>query len=316
MKIVMIEPLGVDREIINKYATILSEAGHEFVQYDNRVSDDESLISRGRDADVIIITNLPFKKSVIEKCLNLKMISVAFTGVDHIDLSYCKERGITVSNAAGYSTNAVAELAIGLMVGVYRKIVSCDKRTRESGTKVGLVGHEMSGKKIGVLGTGAIGSKVIEIALAFSCEVLAFSRSKKQILIDQGVQYVSLDEIMRESDIITLHMPLNETTKGMINAEQIALMKKESILINTARGPIIDNDALAEALKSGKIAGAGIDVFETEPPIATDHALMEAPNTLLTPHVAFATKESLIKRADIVFDNIVKWQNKTPINVV
>ena len=168
-------------------------------------------------------------------------------------------------------------------------------------------------RRIGVVGTGAIGMNVARIAAAFGCEVLAYSRTKKEM---DNVRYVSLDELMAESDIISLHVPSNAETKGLISAEKIALMKPNAVLINTARGPVLDSQALADALNNDKIAGACIDVFETEPPIAKTHPLVNAKHTILTPHVAFASKEAMVKRAIIVFDNVVKYLNGTPQNIM
>ena len=176
-----------------------------------------------------------------------------------------------------------------------------------------LIGCELEGKKFGVVGTGAIGMNVARIAAAFGCEVVAYSRTKKEM---DNVRYVSLDELMAESDIISLHVPSNAETKGLISAEKIALMKPNAVLINTARGPVLDSQALADALNNDKIAGACIDVFETEPPIAKTHPLVNAKHTILTPHVAFASKEAMVKRAIIVFDNVVKYLNGTPQNIM
>lgn len=315
MKIVLIEPLGIDEAELKKLSNGLKESGHEFVSYDTRTEEAEELVQRGKDADIIILTNLPFKKEVIEKCTQLKMISVAFTGVDHVDIAYCNERQIIVSNAAGYSTNAVAELAIGLMIGLYRRLLECDKTTRASKTKQGLIGFEMAGKTIGVVGTGAIGSQVIDIGLAFGCKVIAYSRTKKEALEEKGVRYVELETLLKESDIVTLHLPLNASSKHLIGAKEIGLMKSSALLINTARGPIVDSVALASALNNDKIAGAGIDVFEIEPPINGDHPLLHSKNTLVTPHVAFATKESLVKRAIITFNNVEAFIHGDPVNV-
>lgn len=316
MNIVVIEPLGVSKEKINGLAERLVSNGHKFVYYDTRTQDTKELIKRAKDANIVMLANLPFRKEVIENCPNLKMISVAFTGVDHVDTAVCKERGITVCNAAGYSTNAVAELAFGLAISVIRNIVPCDNAARTEKTKDGLVGTELFNKKFGVVGTGAIGLRVAEIAKAFGCEVLAYSRSQKQEAIEKGVKYVELDTLLKESDIVSLHIPLNESTKNLIDEKKLALLKSNAILINTARGPVVDNTALAKALNEGKIAGAGIDVFETEPPIASTHPLVHAKNTVLTPHVAFATQEALYIRAQIVFDNIYKWFKGTPQNLI
>jgi D-3-phosphoglycerate dehydrogenase len=314
MKIVVIEPLGVKQEKLEALAKNIEKLGHNFVYYNERTEDASVLIERAKDADVVMLANLPFRKNVIEKCENLKMISVAFTGVDHVDLDICRERNITVCNAAGYSTNAVAELTFGLAVSVLRNIVACDAATRNSKTKNGLIGFELFGKKFGVVGTGAIGSRVADIAKAFGCEVLAYSRTKKDNLKD--VKYVDLETLLKQSDIVSLHVPLNDKTKHLIDGKALSLMKPSAILINTARGPVVDSNALAEALNNDKIAGAGIDVFDIEPPLKSDYVLAHAKNTVVTPHVAFATHEALYTRACIVFDNITKWIEGKPQNLV
>lgn len=316
MKIVCIEPLGIPEDKVDELAKALRENGNEFVYYSTRVCESKTLIERGKDADVIIIANLPLKGEVIEKCTKLKMISVAFTGVDHIDMDMCKAKNILVCNAAGYSTNAVTELAFGLIFSVLRNIIQCDEAARNEKTKEGLVGNEIAGKTFGIVGTGAIGSMVADVALAFGCNVIAYSRSIKAEIEKKGIKYVSLEELMSRSDIVSLHLPCNDKTRGLISEEKLSLMKKSAVLINTARGPIVDNTALARLLNEGLIAGAGVDVFETEPPISSSHPLVNAKNTVLTPHVAFASSEALVKRAIITFNNITEWENGTPVNVI
>lgn len=316
MKIVVMEPLGVALEKINALAAALQAAGHEFVYYTSKEAQQDKLLARVQDADIIMLANQPLSAEIINACPKLKMLSVAFTGVDHVALDACRARNILVCNAAGYSTNAVAELTFGLAISVIRNIVPCDARCRKAETKDGLVGFELFGKTFGVVGTGAIGARVAKIAAAFGCKVLAYSRTAKQELVDAGVQYVSLDELLAQSDFVSLHVPLTDATRGLINADAIAKMKQGAVLLNTARGPVVDSAALAEALNAGKLAGAGIDVFEGEPPIAENHPLCSAKNTVLTPHVAFASREALETRADIVFANIEKWLNGAPQNVV
>lgn len=316
MKIVVMEPLGVALEKINALAAALQAAGHEFVYYTSKEAQQDKLLARVQDADIIMLANQPLSAEIINACPKLKMLSVAFTGVDHVALEACRARNILVCNAAGYSTNAVAELTFGLAISVIRNIVPCDARCRRAETKDGLVGFELFGKTFGVVGTGAIGARVAKIAAAFGCRVLAYSRTAKQELVDAGVQYVSLDELLAQSDFVSLHVPLTDATRGLINADAIAKMKQGAVLLNTARGPVVDSAALAEALNAGKLAGAGIDVFEGEPPIAENHPLCSAKNTVLTPHVAFASREALETRADIVFANIEKWLNGAPQNVV
>lgn len=312
MKLVIIEPLGVADETLLELAEYLKDKV-ELIYYNTRTVDTAELIERGMDADIIVVSNLPLNAQVIAGCKNLKMISVAFTGIDHIAMEVCRERGITVCNCAGYSTAAVADLVFGMLITLYRNIIPCDQACRSGETKDGLIGFELEGRKFGVIGTGAIGLRVMSIALAFGCEVYAYSRTRKTV---EGVTYVELDTLLSECDIVSLHLPLNEATKGLINREKLSLMKQHAVLINTARGLIVDSEALAEALNNGTIAGAGIDVFEKEPPIETDHPLFSASNVLVTPHVAFATKEALVKRAVIVFDNVVKYLDGRPQNVM
>ncbi len=313
MKLVIIEPLGVNDEKLLAMAKDMLPSDIEIVYYSTRVTDTETLIERGKDADIIAVSNLPMNADVINGCKNLKMLSVAFTGVDHIAMDACKANGVLVSNCAGYSTVAVADLVFGMVIALYRNMVPCNEVVRKGGTKDGLVGFELEGKKFGVIGTGAIGLRVAAIAQAFGCEVFAYSRTKKEI---PGITYVDMDTLLSTCDIVSLHTPLNPQTRGLIGKDQLALMKPSALLINTSRGPVVDSDALAEALNTGKIAGAGIDVFETEPPVSESHPLLTAKNVIATPHVAFATKEALEKRAVIVFDNIAKWAKGEPQNVM
>src|SRR5699024_140181 len=265
--------------------------------YEDKTEDIEVLKDRVKDAEILVIANMPLKGEVISAAENLKMISVAFTGVDHVDLDVCKEEDIKVSNAAGYSTSSVAELAYGLIISLLRNIVPLDEVTRLGQTAAGYSQFDLSGKNLGVIGTGAIGSKVAEIGLAFGCNVFAYNRSEKDELKKLGVKYLTLDELLKESDIVTIHLPNTKETEGLINKTKIRLMKPTALLINTARGPIVDNNALAQALKDGKIAGAGVDVFDMEPPLPKDYPLLNAPNIVVTPHIGFATKEAMIRRA-------------------
>lgn len=316
MKIVVMEPLGISKEKLGLLAQPFIQAGDEFVAYNDRATDEQQLIARIADADVVIVANQPFSGEVIAACSNLKLLSVAFTGVDHIALAACQAKNITVCNAAGYSTNAVAELTFGLAISVIRNIVPCDARCRSCGTKDGLVGFELYSKTFGVVGTGAIGSRVAQIARAFGCHVIASSRTEKPELQAAGVEYVPLETLLQTADFISLHVPLTEATKNLIDDKAVALMKPGAVLLNTSRGPVIDSEAVAAALNDGRLGGAGIDVFENEPPIAAEHPLCGAKNAVLTPHVAFASREALEKRAEIVFANINCWLEGKPQNVI
>lgn len=313
MKLVILEPLGVEEEKLLALAEEKLGNRAEIVYYDTRVTDPDTLAGRAEDADIAVISNLPFKKEVMERCPKLKMLSVAFTGVDHVDMDYCHERGILVSNCAGYSNTAVSELVLGLALSLYRRIIECDRAVRAGKDKTGLVGLELSGKKFGIIGMGAIGTRTAQLAKAFGCEVLGFNRSPRQI---EGVRMTDLDTLLSECDIVSLHVPLTDETRGLIGERELSLMKPGAVLINTARGPVVDSRALAAALKEGRLAGAAVDVYETEPPIAQDHPLLTAPNVTATPHVAFATKEALYQRAAIVFDNVAGYLEGRPQNVM
>lgn len=313
MKIVFLEPLGIPQEDLKAMAAEQLGGEAELVYYDTRVEDSPSLTERSRGADCVVLSNFRYGKDVISQCPDLKMICVAFTGVDHVDLAYCRERGITVCNCAGYSTVAVADMVFGFAIDLARNILACDKTVRAEGTKAGLVGYELEGKKFGVIGAGAIGSRVCRLANAFGCKVYAYSRTPK---VWKDVEFVSMDELLETCDIVSLHVPLNADTKGLIGREQLARMKKSAFLINTARGPVVDSQALAEALAQGEIAGAAVDVFEMEPPVPQDHVLLKAPNLIATPHVAFASQQAFEKRAKIVCDNVRKWLDREPQNVV
>ncbi len=316
MKIVMIEPINISSEKREEYKKEFAEKGHELITYSERAASDAEMIERAEDAEIMIIANQPLSANVINSCPELKMISVAFTGFDHIDMEACRENDILVSNSSGYANQAVAELVFGLTIDLMRNLKACDQATRESKTRAGLIGSELAGKNFGIIGFGSIGQKTAKIAKAFGCNLLVDNHKEHAIGKELGVEYLDIDEVMARSDIISLHVPLKESTEGLIDGQKIDLMKEDAILINTARGPVVDSEALAAALNNDKIAGAGIDVFEMEPPIPEDHPLLNAKNTVLAPHVAFATEEAFLKRAEIVFANIENWLDGQPQNVV
>ncbi|MCK5168482.1 MAG: hydroxyacid dehydrogenase, partial [Bacteroidales bacterium] len=240
-------------------------------------------------------------------------ISVAFAGVDHIPMDLCRKKNIVVSNAAGYSNHAVAELVVGSAISLYRKIIWSDSQTRKSSTREGFLGSELYGKTFGIIGLGQIGQETAKLANAFGCKVIAYSRTVKNI---PNVDFVELEYLLKESDIISLHVPLTEETQHLIGEKELQLLKPTTILINTARGAIVDYKSLAVVLKNKKIAGAAIDVYEKEPPLDKNHPLFEAPNVVLLPHIGYATKEAIELRGEIVIDNINKWLSGNPQNVM
>lgn len=318
MKISLLEPIGIDKVLMDELSAPLIEKGHEFIFYDNKTTDTEELYNRAKDSDIVMIANNPLPDSVIERCEKIKMLDVAFTGIDHVGQKACKEKGVVICNAAGYSNETVSELAVGMAINLLRKINAGDKAVREGKTlaSAGLMGTELGTKTVGIIGTGRIGIMTAKLFKAFGCRVIGYSRTKKEEAVQAGIEYTELDELLKISDIVSLHVPSTAETKGFLSRERISLMKQTAILINCARGAVVDNEALAEALNSDKIAGAAIDVFDMEPPIPADYPLLKAKNTLLTPHVAFASKESMIRRAHIVFDNLYAFLEGKPVNVV
>ena len=313
-KIVIMESLGISAEELAARKAPFEAQGHVFVDYP-KTTDPAKLVEEAKDADAMILANMPMPADVLRKCDKLKFIDVAFTGVDHVGLDAAKEKNIAVSNASGYSNEAVSELVIGTTLSLARNLRSVEDRCREGKDKTGLVGWEIKGKTVGIIGLGKIGTRTAELFHAFGATVLAQSRTHHDGIAEY-IEQVSQEELLRRSDIVVLHCPLNDSTRGMINAEKLAMMKPTALLVNVARGPVVVEKDLAAALENGVIAGAAIDVFDKEPPLDTASPILHAPNCLVTPHVAFATQQSMSLRAEIVFDNLAKWMEGHQINVI
>lgn len=303
MKIVFLEPLGLTVEAIEKACDNLKKQGHEVVIYPDRKP--ELNIERAAGADIIVESNMPLRKDFFDACPNLKMLSIAFTGLDHIDMDECKRRGIVVMNAAGYSTEAVAEETICMMIGLYRHVIENDRITRSCKGPSIAPGREIAGKTVGIIGMGAIGQRTAALAQAFGCKVIAWNRTPKQVA---GVTFVDKETLLKEADIVALHIALNNETRNFLTAKDFAMMKPSAILVNAARGPVVNTADLAEALKNGTIAGAALDVYDGEPPLNEDNVILKAPNTMLLPHIGFATKEAFEARLNIVINNILKFE--------
>lgn len=313
-KIVIMESLGISAEELAARKAPFEAQGHVFVDYP-KTTDPAKLIEEAKDADAMILANMPMPADVLRKCDKLKFIDVAFTGVDHVGLDAAKEKNIAVSNASGYSNEAVSELVIGTTLSLARNLRSVEDRCREGKDKTGLVGWEIKGKTVGIIGLGKIGTRTAELFHAFGATVLAQSRTHHDGIAEY-IEQVTQEELLRRSDIVVLHCPLNDSTRGMINAEKLAMMKPTALLVNVARGPVVVEKDLAAALENGVIAGAAIDVFDKEPPLDTASPILHAPNCIVTPHVAFATQQSMSLRAEIVFDNLAKWMEGHQINVI
>lgn len=316
MKIALLEPLNVEKELIDQLAQPIKDMGHEFVYYDEKTTDKSELNERSKDADIVMIANNPYPKEAFEDTENLEYINVAFTGIDHVDTDTASSKGIKVSNSAGYADKAVAELVIGLTLDLFRKITESDADTRKAEDFGGPIkGLEISGKTVGIIGVGNIGIATAQLFKAFGANVIGYNRSESK----EGrkvLDYVSLDELLEKSDIVSVHLPSTDDTKNFLGKAEFAKMKESALLINAARGPIIDNEELAKALNAEVIAGAGIDVFDMEPPIPSDYPLLQAKHTVLTPHIAFLTNEAMERRAHIVFDNAISYLKGEPKNIL
>ena len=307
MKIVCVESLGISRERFEALKEHYVAMGHEFTYYMDRQEDEETLAERMKDADVAVISNIKLSEAVLKQCTKLRYLSVAFTGLDHIDLKYCSNHDIKVQNAAGYSTTAVSELAVGMMLDLLRNIVTLNEKIRQGGSRGTFLGRELRGKTVGIVGTGAIGTATARLLVAFGAKVIAWSRTERPEVKAMGVEYMPLDDLLRQSDIVSLHVPLCDETRGLIGEHALSLMKPTALLVNTARGPVCDIAAVGKALVESRIAGAAFDVFEKEPPLPVDHLLLSTNRCLVTPHVAFATEESFAARADIVFGHVDEY---------
>jgi D-lactate dehydrogenase len=299
---------------------------------------DEANVDQAKDFEVVsvfIYSNV--NKSTIDKLTKARLIATRSTGFDHIDLQDCKSRGILVCNVPFYGEVTVAEHTFALILSLSRMIHDSYQRTRQGDfTCEGVRGFDLNGKTLGVLGTGRIGSKVIEIAKGFKMKVLAFDRFPNWNLADTlGFEYTEWPDLLAQSDIVTLHLPFNKDTYHFLNKDTISRMKKSAIIINTARGGLIDTQALTEALLNGHLGGAGLDVLEEEALIREEaqllldnvprerlatmlraHILLTFKNVIITPHCAFNSKESLERLVNATIENIKVFIDGKPQNLV
>ena len=285
--------------------------------YDN--STNEELIERIQGARVVVTKEIPVNAELLSQFPDtVKLIVEAGTGYNNIDLNAAKERGITVCNIPAYSTERVAHTVIMMILNfastMQKQIGMLAKGDRSNFTKYLQVSHtEVNGKTLGVVGAGHIGMEVIKVAKALGMNILIHTRTPKAD--GDGVRYVSLDELLANSDYITLHCPLNDQTKHMINKETIAKMKPNAVIVNTGRGPLINEADLCEALAAKRIAGAGLDVQEVEPP-AEDSPLYTLDNVIITPHMGWKGLETRQRLVGIIRDNVQAFFKGEPINVV
>ncbi len=277
----------------------------------------ELVVERIGDADIILLNKVQITGEILEKCPSLKLICILATGYNVVDCTAAAKRGIPVCNVPGYSTNSVAQFVFALLLEICHQ-VGLHSASVHSGEWTACPDFcywkapqmELYGKTLGIIGYGSIGSAVANIAKALGMKVLAYSRTPKE-----GADFVTLPELLAKSDVISLHCPLFPETAGMINAETIAIMKDGAILINTARGGLIDEQAVADALRSGKLYGAAVDVVNQEP-INANSPLLTAPNCIITPHIAWAPLEARQRILDITTRSIQGFIDGNRVNVV
>ena len=289
---------------------------HTYKEYDSTWTPEE-IVDRLKDASIALINKVPMRADVLKQLPNLKLIAVAATGTDVVDRAYCNEARIAVVNIRNYAFNTVPEHVIALMFALRRNLLAyvADVRKGRWGEvdQFCFFDHpirDIAGSTLGVIGYGAIGKAVAKRAECLGMKILPYDVFPQDGLVD-------LETLIKESDVITLHCPLTPETKNMIGAKELEMMKSTAILINTARGGLVDEAALAEALKKGTIAGAGFDVLTTEPPKEGNVLLdLDVPNLIVTPHVAWASREAMQILADQLIDNIEAFAAGKPQNVV
>lgn len=283
---------------------VLNQAGCELVKADmSQKMTEERLIELLQGVDGAIIGVVPMTAHVLENARALKVVSMHGVGVDHIDLTAAARRGVVIANCLGTNDQSVADLTIGLMISIARNIPSVDGKLRHGGWGAH-AGNELWKRTIGLVGLGRIGRGVAKRALGFDMKVLAYDPYVKSGDVEQGISLVSFDEVLKEADYISLHAALSEETRHMIGAIQLQTMKPTAYLINTARGALVDEDALYKALAQKQIAGAALDVFNEEPP--KDSPLLQLENLVITPHIGAHTRESIERMGIMAAENVLQ----------
>lgn len=269
---------------------------------------EKELVERIGEAVGVIVGVDPLPARVLEQASKLVVISKYGAGIDNIDVAAASKLGIVVTRLPGANAEAVADHAFALLLAVARRVGEADRAMRQ-GQWGRFVGRQVSGRCLGLVGTGRIGRAVLKRAKGFDMQIVCFDKQPDPAMEETyGVRYLALDDLLQQADFISLHVPLTRETKGMIGRRELALMKPSSILINTARGGLVDESALAEALKAGQLAGAGLDVYEKEP--LRDSPLVGLEQVILTPHIGAYTQESLEKMADMAVDNLLRALNE------
>jgi phosphoglycerate dehydrogenase-like enzyme len=277
----------------------------------------EEILSRAAGAQILIASWTKINSQILERLTRLKMISIWATGYDNVDVEAATRLGIRIAHVPGYATEAVAELCLGLMLAVVRRILPADRDVRDERRLNWncFQGTELKGKILGLLGTGEIGARVAEIARVFGMELIAYDPVPRQNLAERlQIEYLPLPEVLRKSDILSLHLPLAADTKGFFSGAEFARMKPGAVFINTARQAIVDQDALLGALQSGQIAAAGLDDIDLSR--ESGRLLLECEQVVFTPHIGFHTAEAIAKKTDICFENVIRFIRGNPVNIV
>ena len=334
-KIAFLETSDWEREYLKKFPRFiaLTDLYEEGLNLEN--------VAKFKDYEIVsCFINSQFSKEILDQLPKLKIIATRSTGFDHLDLNVCKAKGVLVANVPGYGSHTVAEYTFGLLICLVRKIYDAYHRVRETGSfdLTGLKGRELFNKTLGVIGTGRIGINVIKIANGFGMKVIAYDKYPNDELEQQlDFEYVSFEELLKQADIITLHVPYNTETHHLLNKNNISLIKTGTYVINTSRGGVIETEALYQALKSGQIAGAALDVLEEEEDIKEEqellvkgkiaeseklktillnHIFIDLDNVIVSPHNAFNTEEALESIVAMTIDNIDGYLKGKPINLV
>lgn len=314
MKIVILDKRTVTEGDVSLEA--IEQLG-EVVSFD--FTTPEEMVDHIGDAEAVLCNKTFMKREIMEQCPNLRYIGLFATGYNNVDLIAAKELGIVVCNAPAYSTDAVAQHAFALLLHITNKVSTYNDSVQAGGwiesrtfSYFPYPISELSGMTFGILGFGSIGKKVAGIAKAFGMRVIVYTRTPGQY---EGVEYVSEEELFKHSDVLSIHCPLTDATRGFVDASRLAKMKSTAILINTARGPVVNEEDLANALNAGTIAAAGLDVLSHEP-MKEDNPLRQAKNCVITPHVAWAPKQTRERLIGIVAENIRQYEAGSPINVV
>ncbi|WP_149241804.1 D-2-hydroxyacid dehydrogenase [Dyadobacter sp. 32] len=291
----------------------------ELIIYDRSASDE--IVERAKDADIVLVNKVILNENTITHLPKLRYVGVMATGYNNVDVATAKARGITVTNVKAYGPASVAQHTFGLLLAITNHL-ELHSQSVFNGEWVASPDFcywktpltELAGKTMGLIGLGDIGSHVARIAQAFDMNVIAYRKNPVQTK-DSSIEMVSLEDVFRKSDVISLHCPLTDETRELINRDRLSWMKSNALLLNTGRGPLINEEDLAEALKKNVIAGAGLDVLSSEPPAATN-PLLSAPNCIITPHIAWASFEARKRLLQMVADNLKAFERGEPISVV